>query len=104
MLRLVPQVRHLRPGNTVSGPTLFSLADVAFYAAVLTAVGPRALAVTTNCSIDFLRKSSADADLLAQARILKFGRRLVVGDVMIRRDGYSDVIARAGLTYSIPPR
>lgn len=101
-LRLDPRTRHLRPGGTVSGPTLFALADVAFYAAVLTAVGPKALAVTTNCSIDFLRKPAAGAPLLGHARILKLGRRLVVGDVVIRPEGQAAAVARAGLTYSIP--
>jgi uncharacterized protein (TIGR00369 family) len=102
-LRLAVAERHLRPGGTVSGPAMFGLADVAMYLAILSRVGPVALAVTTNCSIDFLRKPAAGRDLLAGARILKLGRSLAVGDVMIRSEGVAEVVARAGLTYSLPP-
>jgi len=96
--------KHLRPGGTVSGPTMFGLADVAFYLALLSRIGPVALAVTTNVSIDFLRKPMPDADLLGEARILKLGRQLAVGDVMIYSDGQAAPVARASLTYSIPPQ
>ncbi len=95
---------HLRPGGTVSGPTMFGLADVAFYLALLSRIGPVALAVTTNVSIDFLRKPMADTDLLGEARILKLGRQLAVGDVMIRSEGQDAPVARASLTYAIPPK
>ena len=71
--------------------------------AVLATIGPKALAVTTNCSIDFLRKPPVGTDLLGHARILKLGRQLVVGDVLIRSDGQAEPLARASLTYSIPP-
>lgn len=103
-LRLIPDDSHLRPGGTVSGPALFGLADVAMYLAILSRIGPVALAVTTNASIDFMRKPAAGADLLATARILKLGRVLVVGDVLITGAGQRDPVARASLTYSIPPR
>jgi uncharacterized protein (TIGR00369 family) len=102
-LRLAVAERHLRPGGTVSGPSIFALADVAMYLAILSRVGPVALAVTTNCSVDFLRKPAAGRDLLAEARILKLGRSLAVGDVMVRSEGADEVVARAGLTYSLPP-
>jgi uncharacterized protein (TIGR00369 family) len=102
-VRMLIADRHLRPGGTVSGPSMFALADVAIYLAVLSRIGPVALAVTTNCSIDFLRKPEAGRDLIAQARLLKLGRVLAVGDVLIRSDGAPEVVARAGLTYSIPP-
>jgi len=102
-LRLVASERHLRPGGTVSGPAMFGLADVAIYLAILSRIGPKALAVTTNCSIDFMRKPAAGRDLIAEARILKLGRVLAVGDVFIRSEGTPDPVARAGLTYSIPP-
>lgn len=95
--------RHLRPGGTVSGPSMFSLADVGMYFAVLAMIGPVPLAVTTNCSIDFMRKPEAGRDLIAEARLLKLGRALAVGDVLIRSEGSDKVVARAGLTYSIPP-
>lgn len=103
-VRLRVAERHLRPGGTVSGPAMFALADVAFYIALLAAIGPKALAVTTSCSLDFMRKPEAGADLIAEARILKLGRVLAVGDVFLRSDGREDVVARAGMTYSIPPR
>lgn len=102
-LRLMVTERHLRPGGTVSGPAMFGLADVAMYLAILSRIGPVALAVTTNCSIDFMRKPSAGCDLLGEARILKLGRTLAVGDVLIRSDGHVEPVARASLTYSIPP-
>ena len=95
--------RHLRPGGTVSGPTMFALADVCVYLATLAMIGPKALAVTTNASIDFLRKPQAGRDLLGEGRLLKLGRVLAVGDVLIRSDGSDDIVARAGVTYSIPP-
>lgn len=104
LVRLMVADRHLRPGGTVSGPAIFSLADVGMYLAILAHIGPVALAVTTNCSIDFLRKPEADRDLIATTRILKLGRALVVGDVMIRSEGRADIVARATLTYSIPPQ
>lgn len=103
-VRLVTDERHLRPGGTVSGPAMFALADVSIYLAVLAAIGPRALAVTTNCSIDFMRKPAAGADLLCEARLLKLGRVLAVGDALIFSDGApGGPVARASLTYSIPP-
>ena len=104
VLRLRVAERHLRPGGTVSGPSLFGLADVAMYLAILAQIGPVALAVTTNCSIDFMRKPAAGRDVLAQARVLKLGRVLAVGDVLLTSEGPTEPVARAGLTYSIPPK
>ena len=83
---------------------MFGLADVAFYLALLQRIGPVALAVTTNCSIDFLRKPAAGRDLIARARMLKLGRVLAVGDVLIWSEGMDQPVAHASLTYSIPPR
>lgn len=103
-VRLLVADRHLRPGGTVSGPSMFALADVGVYLAILRRLGPIALAVTTSCSIDFLRKPAAGADLLAEVRILKLGRVLAVGDVLLRSEGGAEPVARASLTYSIPPR
>ena len=102
-LRLRVQDKHLRPGGTVSGPAIFALADVAMYLAILSRIGPVALAVTTNCSLDFMRKPVAGVDMLAEARVLKLGRSLAVGDVMLFSKGMAEPVARAGLTYSIPP-
>jgi uncharacterized protein (TIGR00369 family) len=101
-VRLRVQEEHLRPGGTVSGPSMFALADVAMYLAVLARIGPVGLAVTTNCSIDFMRKPAAGVDLIAQARVLKMGRVLAVGDVLIFSEGQAEPVARASLTYSIP--
>ena len=95
--------RNLRPGGTVSGPSMFSLAAVSVYLAILAMIGPEALAVTTNCAIDFMRKPSAGTDLLAKARLLKLGRVLAVGDVLIF-SAAPEPVARASLTYSIPPK
>lgn len=103
-LRLRVAERHLRPGGTVSGPSIFALADVAMYLAILSRIGPVALAVTTNCSVDFMRKPAAGRDLIGQARLLKLGRTLAVGDVLVFSEGGTEPVARAGLTYSIPPR
>lgn len=102
-VRLNVAERHLRPGGTVSGPSMFALADVAMYLAILARLGPVALVVTTNCSIDFMRKPESGRTLIAQARVLKLGRVLAVGDVLISSEGNIAPVARAGLTYSIPP-
>jgi uncharacterized protein (TIGR00369 family) len=91
----------IRPGGTLSGPTMMALADLVMYVAVLASIGPVPLAVTTNLNINFLRKPGA-ADLLAEARLLKLGKRLAVGEVGIRSAGGSDLVAHATSTYSIP--
>lgn len=93
---------QLRPGGTISGPTMMGLADQAVYALVLSAVGKVPLAVTTNLSINFLRKPEP-RDLIAEARMLKLGKALAVADVEIRSEGSDDVVAHAVVTYSIPP-
>lgn len=102
-LRLRVGARHIRPGGTVSGPTIFALADVAVFLAILSRIGPKALTVTTSASIDFLRKPSAGRDIIGTARILKLGRVLAVGDVLVYSEGAADPVARASMTYSIPP-
>jgi len=104
VLRLRVNDGHLRPGGTVSGPTMFALADVAVYLAILSRIGPVALAVTTSSSMDFLRKPPPGRDLTGEARLLKLGRVLAVGDVLIRSGGDGAVVARASMTYSIPPK
>ncbi len=95
---------NIRPGGTISGPTMFSAADVAAYLATLSRIGPEALAVTTSCSIDFMRKPAANVDILADCRLLKLGRVLSVSDVLIYSEGEPKPVARASLTYSIPPK
>lgn len=101
--RLLVNESHLRPGGTVSGPSMFALADVSIYCAVLSRIGPVALTVTTNASIDFLRKPAAGSDLLADCRVLKLGRSLAVADALIYSEGGDDPVARCSMTYSIPP-
>jgi uncharacterized protein (TIGR00369 family) len=101
--RLLTAERHLRPGGTVSGPSMFALADVSVYLAILAMIGPRALAVTTNCAIDFMRKPAAGADLLCECRLLKLGRVLAVGDCLLYSEGVEAPVARASMTYAIPP-
>ncbi|SFJ81001.1 uncharacterized domain 1-containing protein [Bosea sp. OK403] len=93
--------RHLRPGGTISGPTMMALADLALYAAILAQIGPVALAVTTSLNYNFLRKPG-QAALIAEARLLKLGRRLAVGEVSLFSQGESEMVCHATGTYSIP--
>jgi uncharacterized protein (TIGR00369 family) len=91
----------LRPGGTVSGPTLFALSDLAMYAAVMSAVGRVPLAVTTDATVHFLRKPRAGV-LLATAKLLKVGKRLVVGDVTVHGEGDDGAVMHAVMTYALP--
>ena len=103
VMRLKTQEKHLRPGGTVSGPSMFALADVAAYVATMGQIGKVALAVTTNCSLDFMRKPEAGKDLIAKATLLKLGRSLSVTDILIYSEGMDAPVARSTMTYSIPP-
>ncbi|BBB99875.1 uncharacterized protein (TIGR00369 family) [Bradyrhizobium japonicum] len=94
--------RMLRPGGTVSGPTLMGLADFAMYVVLLSAIGPVGLAVTTNLNINFLRKGQPGQDVLAVAKLLKLGKRLAVGEVNLLSGSSPDPIAHVTATYSIP--
>jgi uncharacterized protein (TIGR00369 family) len=100
-LRMAYHASQVRPGGTISGPAMMTLADLALYVAVLGAIGPVALAVTTNLSINFLRKPEPRA-MLAECRLLKLGRRLAVGEVSLVSEGSPMVVAHATGTYSIP--
>ena len=93
----------LRLGGTVSGPTIMELADFAMYVAVFSAIGPQPLAVTTSLNVNFLRKPT-HADLIADARLMKVGKRLAVGEVTIRSEGAEEPVAHVTATYSIPVR
>lgn len=95
--------KSLRPGGTISGPTMMALADFALYVAIFSALGPETLAVTTNLNINFLRKPE-QADLIADTRLMKVGKRLVVGEVTIRSEGEEEPVAHVTATYSVPPR
>ncbi|MBY4892279.1 PaaI family thioesterase [Rhodobacteraceae bacterium N5(2021)] len=103
-VRMPVAERHLRPGGTVSGPAMFALADVSVYIAVLAMKGREALAVTTGGSFDFMRKPVAGVDLICECRLLKIGRVLAVGDCLIYSDGMEEPVARASMTYSMPPK
>ena len=94
--------KSLRPGGTISGPTMMALTDFAMYVAVLASIGPVPLAVTTNLNINFLRRPT-QRDLIAEARLIKLGKRLAVGEVRIFCDGENEMVAHATSTYSIPP-
>ena len=95
--------QSIRPGGTISGPTMMALADFAMYVGILASVGPVPLAVTTNLNINFLRKPGA-RDLIAECRLLKIGKQLAIGEVTIRSDGDDEPVAHVTSTYSIPPR
>jgi uncharacterized protein (TIGR00369 family) len=94
--------KSLRPGGTISGPTMMGLTDFSMYVAILASIGPVPLAVTTNLNINFLRKP-AQRDLIAEVKLIKLGKRLAVGDVAIYSDGEEEMVAHATSTYSIPP-
>jgi uncharacterized protein (TIGR00369 family) len=94
----------LRPGGTVSGPTLMALADSAMYVVLLSAIGPVGLAVTTNLTINFLRKGASGQDVFAEARLLKLGKRLAMGEVSLYSGTSPDPIAHVTATYSIPTK
>ena len=94
---------ELRPGGTVSGPVMMTLADVALYAAILGELGLIALAVTSNMSINFLKKPAADKDIVAHCTLVKVGRLLVMGEVMLYSRGDDQPVAQVMGTYALPP-
>jgi uncharacterized protein (TIGR00369 family) len=101
-LRLSPRAYHLRPGGTVAGPALMTLADTSTYLAIVAVLGPAVEAVTGSLTIHFLRRPAA-ADLVAEARLLRLGRRSAVGEVRLFSDGDDNPVAVATVTYSISP-
>ncbi|EDY86053.1 thioesterase superfamily [gamma proteobacterium HTCC5015] len=103
-LKQVIDQRHLRPGGTVSGPVLMGVADAALYAAILGEMGLVALAVTTQLNVNFLRKPSAEKNIIADCHLIKVGKTLVVGEVFLYSEGDSEPVAHAVGTYAIPPR
>lgn len=100
-VRMFYSDRHIRPGGTISGPSMMALADLAMWVVVLGHVGPLELSVTTNLNINFLRKPS-QVDMTAEARLLKLGKRLAVGDVSLFSEGLEAPVAHATCTYAIP--
>ncbi len=101
-LRLPFRDDFIRPGGTISGPVMMALADLALYATVLSKIGPVELAVTTNLNINFLRRP-LPADIIAEAKLLKLGKRLAVGEVALFLEDDEDMVAHVTATYSIPP-
>lgn len=93
---------NLRPGGTVSGPTIFSLVDIGMYILLLAHIGKEPLAVTTNCSIDFLKKPTMDEELFADCNLLKLGKTLVVGEVLVKSSEKEALLARSSITYYRP--
>ncbi len=100
-IRLPFHRSNLRPGNTISGPALMTLADTAIYCAILASIGPVLMAVTTNLNINFMRKPAA-GDIIAECHLLKLGSRLAVGEVAMYAEGEDEMCAHATCTYSIP--
>lgn len=95
-------IDELRPGGTVAGAVLMAVADVALYVAILGEIGIVPLAVTTNLSINFLRKPVADADIIGKCKLIKIGRTLVVGEISLYSQGSNEPVAHAVGTYSLP--
>jgi uncharacterized protein (TIGR00369 family) len=102
-VRLGFNAKTLRPGGTISGPTMMMLADVTMYVAILASIGWEPLAVTTNLNMNFLRKPAPGKALVAECKLIKLGKRLAVGDVAIRSEDEEAMVAHATSTYSIPP-
>jgi acyl-coenzyme A thioesterase PaaI-like protein len=108
--KLTATIRHaigvdeLRPGNTVYGPVLMAVADVAIYVAILGEIGIVPLAVTTSLNINFMRKPSADRDIIGVCKLLKVGKSLAIGDVALYSEGSDQLVAHAVGTYSIPKK
>lgn len=100
-IRLTFQLHQLRPGGTISGPTMMGLADFAVYVAVLSAIGRVPLAVTSSLNINFFKKPPAK-DLIAECKLLKIGKRLCVGEALLIPDGEDEPVAHAVATYAIP--
>lgn len=97
-------VAELRPGGTVSGPVLMAVADVALYVAIMGEIGIVPLVVSTSLTMNFMRKPSAAADIVARCRLMKLGKALAVGEVSLYSEGFDEPVAHAVGTYAIPPR
>ena len=94
----------LRPGSTISGPTMMTLADFAMYVAILGEIGIVGLAVTTSMNINFLRKPSGSQNLRGVCKLMKVGKALIVAEVWIYSVDSDDPVAHVTGTYSIPPQ
>ena len=103
IVRQAVSTNELRPGGTVSGPVMMSVADCAVYAAIFSELGIIPLAVTTSLNINSLRRPSSTADILGVCRLLKVGKTLVIGEVNIYSEGSDEPVAHATATYALPP-
>lgn len=103
LMAMTPTARHLRPGGVIGGPTQMGLADAAMYAVVLAHIGEVAMAVTSSLTMHFLRPANA-AELFAEARLLRLGRRIATGDVTLWSEGRDRPSAHAVVAYAIPDR
>lgn len=102
-VRMQGDESQMRPGGTVSGPSMFKLADFSLWVVLLGNMGEDALqAVTTNLNINFLSRPKP-GDMIAEARIIKLGKRLAVGEIELYSAGSEDMVAHATGTYAIPP-
>jgi len=104
VVKQIIEFEHLRPGGTVSGPTMMMLADCAAYVSILAKYGEVPLAVTTNLNINFLRKPQPDRDIVAECALLKAGKRLAVCEILIYSELDPEAVAHVTATYSIPPK
>ena len=93
---------NLRPGRPVFAPTIFSLVDIGMYILLLAHIGKEPLAVTTNCSIDFLHKPNAGEDMVADCSLLKLCSTLIVGEVLVKASRQEDLLPRSSITYFRP--
>jgi uncharacterized protein (TIGR00369 family) len=101
-VRLKQQARHVRPGGTLSGPTMFTLADFSIYVAIIATLGEAGIeAVTTTLTINFLAKPRP-RDLVSVVRLIRVGRRLAVGEAQLFSDGAAEMVAQATATYALP--
>lgn len=100
-VRLPFNSMHLRPGGTISGPTLMTLADTVAYLAIVARIGPEYLTVTSHLSIDFLRKPPPDG-LRATGEVLKLGRRQATVAIRIHSDADDALVAYSTTTYALP--
>jgi len=101
-VKLQVGANDLRPGGTVSGPVLMTVADAALYVAILGEIGIVPLAVTTSLSINFMRKPMADRDIIGVCHLMKMGKSLAVGEVFLYSEGIEEPVAHVVGTYSIP--
>lgn len=102
-IRIPYDEKNLRPGGSVSGPTMMAAGDTAMYAAILGSMGEVAMAVTSNLNINFLQRPK-DADLIAEGTILKLGKRMAFCEVAVRSEGSDDMVAHVTGSYSLPPK